>query len=66
MNVEVLVWDPIRGYLARSTDWTRANKAPLTASEAIAMRDDLAAHVDDYRGQGLSIHAVRITIRGSE
>lgn len=64
MNVEVLVWDPIRGYLARSNDWTRANTVPLSASEAIAMRDDLATHVDTYRGQGLAIHAVRISIRG--
>lgn len=62
MDIEVLVWDPIRGYLARpDRDWTQANAKPLSEPEALAMRDELALLVDSYRGQGLAIHGVRVS-----
>lgn len=60
MNVEVLVWDPIRGYLGRDDrDWTQANRLPLTEEEADRMVSELQPCVDDYRGQGLTLHGVR-------
>lgn len=62
MNVKVLVWDPITGRLANpDRDWTRANREPLTEAEAQAMKAELEPLVDTYRGQGMTIHGVRVT-----
>jgi hypothetical protein len=60
VNVEVLVWDPIMGRLGRpDRDWTQANRLPLTEAEADLMVQELLPCVDDYRGQGLTLHGVR-------
>lgn len=61
MNVEILVWDPIVGHLGRDRDWCQANKMPLSPAEAEAMAAELEPLVDAYRGQGMTIHGVRVT-----
>ena len=61
MDVMVLVWDPIMGRLGRVCDWVKANTQPLSAKEAKCMYDELLPCVDDYHGQGLALHGVRVT-----
>jgi hypothetical protein len=61
VNVEVLVWCPTTGRLGRpDQDWTRANRLPLTEDEADRMVEELIPCVDDYRGQGLTLHGIRV------
>lgn len=63
MNVEVLVWCPTTGRLGRpDRDWTRANCRPLSPDEAEEVAAMLRPMVDDYRGQGMTIHGVRVTL----
>lgn len=56
-DVFVRVWDPICNRFGRAE--TLANVAPLTECEADEMAALLALCVDDYRGQGMTIHGVR-------
>lgn len=56
-NVLIRVWDPIRSKLGRVED--RANSEPLTEPEADAMIAELLPCVDDYHGQGMTLHGVR-------
>ena len=51
-------WDPICGEFGREE--RRANREPLTRSEALAYLDELRPCVDpDYRGQGQALLSIR-------
>ena len=60
-DVLIRVWDPIRSKLGKVEE--RANREPLTEPEADAMVADLLPCVDDYQGQGQTLHGVRKAAR---
>lgn len=60
-DVLVLPWDPICGKFGKVE--TRANREPLTEKEADEMVAELLPCVDDYRGQGQTLHGVRKVAR---
>jgi hypothetical protein len=57
-DVLVRPWDPICGKFGKVEE--RANHEPLTELEAAAMLAELLPCVDDYRGQGQTLHGVRM------
>jgi len=56
-DVLIRVWDPITDKFGREE--TKANTMPLTKPEAASMVAELLPCVDDYHGQGMTIHSVR-------
>ncbi len=56
-DVLIRVWDPIMGKFGKIE--TPANREPLTEPEADAIVAELLPCVDDYRGQGMTLHGVR-------
>jgi hypothetical protein len=56
-DVLIRVWDPTLGKFGRVE--SKANREPLTEPEADEIVRELTPCVDDYHGQGQTLHGVR-------